>query len=53
MQWLSLLMVYPLMKIVSLKNLTILIQLAKYGSASIFIYAAYVIIQFFVSVANG
>ena len=46
-------MFYPLMKMISLKNLTVLIKLAKYGSASIFIFAIYVIIQFGVAASNG
>jgi hypothetical protein len=52
MQWLSLLLCYPLMKVVSLKNLTLLIQIAKYGSASIFVYAIYITAQFFVAWSN-
>jgi len=51
-QWLSIILFYPLMKLISLKNLAVLIKIAKYGSASIFVYALYIIIQFFVSWSN-
>jgi amino acid permease len=52
-QWLSLLMFLPLMRVVSLKNVTFLVKLSEYGSATIFIYALYVVAQFFAAALQG
>lgn len=52
-QWLSLLLFVPLLTVAFLKNMTLLVKLNEYGSASIFIYAFFVIIQFIVSAAEG
>ena len=41
------------MKMVSLKNISLLVKLSEYGAFAIFIYAAYVIIQFFMALING
>lgn len=52
-QWMSLLLFVPLLATCFLKNMTLLVKLNEYGSASIFIYALFVFIQFFVAVAQG
>ena len=41
------------MRVVSLKNMNVLIKLAEYGSVSIFIFAIYVITQFILASKNN
>ncbi len=43
----------PLLALSFLKKLKIMLKLSEYGSASIFIYMLYVVIQFFVSLFKG
>ncbi len=52
-QWLSILVFVPLMAVVSLKNINFLIKLSEYGSASIFVFALYVVAQFLSSASSG
>ena len=52
-QWLTLILFLPLMKMVSLKNISLLVKISEYGAFAIFIYAVYVIIQFFIAAFTG
>lgn len=52
-QWLTLILFMPLMVLCSIKNFNLMVKLSEYGSAAIFVYMIYVIIQFFVSLFQG
>lgn len=52
-QWLTLILFVPLLAVVFLKNLKLLVKISEYGSISILVYIAYVLVQFIVSVISG
>jgi len=52
-QWLTLVLFVPLLALVFIKKLKLLVKLSEYGSVSIFIYVAYVSVQFILSVVRG
>jgi sodium-coupled neutral amino acid transporter 9 len=52
-QYLSFILFGPLLAITFLKNLDVILKLAAYGVASVFVYFAFLLYQFFTSVAHG
>ena len=52
-QYLSIIMFLPLLALSFMKDLSIVIKLASYGVGSVFVYFAFLLYQFFKSVADG
>lgn len=52
-QWLSLILLLPLLALIFIKKLNILVKLSEYGSYSAMIYFIFVIVKFITALANN
>lgn len=52
-QYLTLILFFPLLALISIKNLNVMVKLSEYGSYSALLYFLFVVYKFVVAVANG
>lgn len=52
-QYLTLILFFPLLLLVSIKNLNLMVKLSEYGSYSALLYFLFVIYKFIAALANG
>lgn len=52
-QYLTLILFFPLLALISIKNLNVMVKLSEYGSYSALLYFLFVIYKFITAVVNG